>query len=118
MSVVRELLATHHLDLERSPHIISYYSWPAIHFMSASLLEITGIDFLQIVRYTPLFFWPPCFVLITYGIGKRLKLAPNRCFLLSLLALSSWILSYSGFYYPRFVAMILLLLVLMLSLEP
>jgi hypothetical protein len=117
VSVVYKLLAEHHLDIAGSTNLGTYYSWPAIHFVSASLLEITEADLLDIMKYTPVF-WILCFVLTTYGIGKRLKLTPDRCFLLSLLALSSWWISFSAFYYPRFIAVMFFLLILMLSLRP
>jgi hypothetical protein len=117
VSAVYKLLADHHLNTSDSPSLVSYYSWPAIHFMSASLLEITKANLLDIMKYTPVF-WILCFVLTTYGIGKVLKLPPDRCFLLSLLALSSFWLSFGGFYYPRLIAMMLFLLLFMLLLKP
>jgi hypothetical protein len=116
VSLVYNLLTEHHLDTANAENLATYYSWPAIHFVSASLLEITGADLLDIMKYTPIF-WVLCFVFTTYGIGKRLKLTPDRCFLLSLLALSSWWISFSAFYYPRFIAVMLFLLILMLSLR-
>jgi hypothetical protein len=114
-SIVYKLLAEHHLDIINSFDRTTYYCWPAIHFMSASLLEITKADLLELMKYTPIF-WILCFVLTTYAIGKRLNLPPDRCFLLSLLALSAWWLSFSAFYYPRFIAVMLFLLILMQSL--
>jgi hypothetical protein len=65
----------------------------------------------------PLYF-TLCFVLVTYGIGKRLELAPNRCFLLSFLAIASWMPDFAGLYYPRAYVMILFLLLFMLLLVP
>lgn len=117
VSIVYKLLREHHIDITNSPTLVSYYYWPAIHFISASLLTITKVDLLEIMKYTPIF-WIPCFVLIIYGIDKQLKLTADHCFLLSILALSSWWLAFSGFYYPRFIAVILFLLILMISLTP
>lgn len=114
---VYNLLATHHLDVAEPLRMISYYTWPAMHFISASLLEVTGLDLIPIMKYAPLL-WVLCLVLITYGIGKRFKLEPNRCFLVSFLAISSWLISYAGFYYTRFPAMLLFLLLFMLLLTP
>lgn len=117
VSEVFNLLAAHRLDLVNPPNIATYYSWPAIHFISASLLEVTGVDLIPLMKYTPLY-WILCFVLITYAIGKRLGLTPNSCFLLSFLVVSSWLVPFAGFYYPRLPAMILFLLLFMLLLAP
>ncbi len=116
-SEVYNLLAAGHLDITNPSSIATYYSWPAIHFISASLLEVTGAYLLPIMKYTPLF-WILCFVFITYGIGKRFKLEPERCFLLSFLAISSWLIAFAGFYYARFPAMMLFMLLFMLLIVP
>jgi len=115
---VRTLLASHHIDITNPPHgdIQTYYSWPAFHFINASILEISGVTF-SFIKYMPLFFLL-CFVSITYAIGKRFELPSNRCFLLSFLALSSWLIGFAGFYYPRMYAMLLFLLLFMLLLTP
>ena len=119
---VKNLLVTHHIDISNvSGGVLnSYYSWPAFHFINASILENSGIassSFLSFVKAMPLYF-TLCFVLITYGIGKRLELSPNRCFLLSFLAIASWMPDFAGLYYPRAYAMILFLLLFMLLLVP
>lgn len=117
---VKNLLVTHHIDITNVPGGVtnSYYSWPAFHFINAAILEISGIvpsSFLDFVKAMPLFF-TLCFVLITYSIGKRLELSPNRCFLLSFLAIASWMPDFAGLYYPRMYAMILFLSLFMLLL--
>lgn len=116
-SEVFNLLATAHIDIANPPNLLTYYSWPAIHFISASLLEVTGIGLIHIMKYTPLY-WVLSLVLITYAIGKRLELERNYCFLLSFLALSSWIIPFAGFYCSRLPAMTLFLLLFMLLLTP
>ena len=117
---VKNLLVSHHIDIANVPRGLmnSYYSWPAFHFINASILDISGIassSFLGFVKAMPLYF-TLCFVLITYSIGKRLELSPNRCFLLSFLAIASWMPDFAGLYYPRMYAMILFLLLFMLLL--
>lgn len=109
-----KLLAAHHLDISNPPGLGSYYSWPAYYFTTASISSMTGIGF-SFVRYGPLF-WTLCFVFITYAIGKRFELAPNRCFLLSLLGLSSYGAYFN--YHPRGLGIILFLLLFMLLLTP
>jgi len=111
---VSNLLAAHHIDIANPSNIGTYYSWPAIHFINASILATTGVD-IGFIKYMPLF-WIFCFVFITYGIGKRLELAPNRCFLLSFLAISSWLFMFH--YHPHTLGMILYLLLFMLLLSP
>ncbi len=108
---VKNVMVTHHVDVANvsGKGLNSYYAWPAFHFINASILEISGIawsSILSFIKHMPLHFMLS-FVLITYSIGKRFKLAPNRCFLLSFLAISSWMPDFAGFYYPRSYAMIL-----------
>jgi hypothetical protein len=116
-SEVKNLLEASHLALNNPPHIVSYYSWPAIHFISASLLETTGANLLPIIKYTPLF-WIVFLVFVVYGIGKRLQMESNQCFLLSFLTISSWQHGLAGFYHARAPAMILFLLLFMLLIMP
>lgn len=78
-------------DIEALP-IAAHYSWPTLHIMNVAVRTVSGMngDFIQgFVKYMPLF-WILMFVLTTYGIGKRLGLAPRWCFLLSFLPLASW----------------------------
>lgn len=116
---VRNLLAADHLDIANPPALICYWSWPTLHFISASILEITGLELTEVghglVKYGPLFFML-CFVFITYSIGKRFGLTPNHCFLLSCLSLSSWLFIFE--YTSRALGIILFLLLFMLLLTP
>lgn len=119
---VKNLLVTHHIDITNVPNGVmnTYYSWPAFHFINAAILEISGIassSFLDFIKAMPLFFMI-CFVLVTYSIGKRFDLSPNRCFLLSFLAITSWMPDFAGLYYPRMYAIVLFLLLFMLLLVP
>lgn len=116
-SGVNVLLAQHHLDISHPTggFLGTYDSWPAYVFLSAAISETTGVGFAA-VSYVPLF-WLLFFVLVTYVIGKRLRLAPNRCFALSFLALtSSWVAINE--YTPRLLGDMLLLQLLMLLLVP
>jgi len=86
---VRTLLARGHIDIA-GPHALSYYrTWPGAHFLHASTLQVTGLDFKDWLRFAP-FIWVIAFTLLTYAIGKHLALPRNSCFLLSFLALSSY----------------------------
>lgn len=122
-SEVKNLLTAHHIDLNlplSAASMAPYQSWPAYHFISAAILTITGLDINEaatgFLMYMPLFFIV-CFVFTTYAIGKRLDLTPNRCFLVSFLALSSLIVEMNN-YAPRSLAMGLYLLLFMLLLTP
>ncbi len=112
---VSNLLATHHIYPTEPHHVFTYLDWPVKHFLSASLMLLPGLD-LDFVKYAPLF-WMLCFILITYCIGKRLGLAANRCFLLSLLPFSSYWLIQAD-YSPQGIAYILYLLCFMLIVAP
>lgn len=116
-SEISNWLPTHHLDIAHPYWLLSYYSWPVYHFISASMVEITGdaFDFNEFAKYWPLIFMF-FLILVTYGIGKRFELAPNRCFLLSFLTLSSWIMMVD--YAPRTLGLMLYLLLFMLLLTP
>lgn len=96
--------------------IPSYSSWPSIHFITKYILEITRIDLLEWIRYFPLF-WVGCFILLTYSIGKRLKVAPESQFLLTFMALASWWTSWSGFS-PQAIAILLYLVCFMILIAP
>jgi hypothetical protein len=119
---VRTLLTSHHINIVEPTggHTGSYHSWPAFHFINAAILETTGItsdSYPVFIRYMTLYFLL-CFILITYAIGKRFKLSPENCFLLSFLALSSWLIGFAGYYYPRLYGMMLYLVLFMLLLTP
>ena len=114
---VKNLLAVGHIDITSPPHIASYYTWPAIHFISAWIFGVTGLDLMLIMKYAPVF-WIVCFVFITYAIGKRLQFESNRCFCLCLLSVSSWLIAAAGYYYARLPAMIFLLTIFMFVVVP
>jgi hypothetical protein len=119
---IRNLLTLHHIDIAHptAGYTGSYQSWPSFHFLNAALLEIPGIaasSYPVVIKYMTLYFLF-CFILVTYGIGKSFKLAPEHCFLLSFLALSSWLIGFAGYYYPRSYGMTLFLALFMLLLTP
>ena len=111
---VKNLIVSQHVDV--GAPMPSYNSWPALQIITASILEITGIDHLEWLRYFPLF-WVFSFILIIYSIGKRLKLPPNSQFLLAFLALASWWPMWSGFS-PQAIALLLYLMGFMLLIVP
>lgn len=115
-ALIYQILEVGQIDIENPPYLTSYYSWPAIHFVSAALLQITNIDLTTIIKYTPLL-WIISLPLITYSIGKNLKLDKNRCFLLSFIAISAWVIALVGTYYARFPAGMFFLLIFMLLLS-
>lgn len=93
---VRTLLATGHIEIAEATNIESYRAWPAVYFLYAPILQVTGISLESWIHYTP-WFWLICFIFITYAIGKRFELSPNLCFLLTFLAISSfWLLQSDG----------------------
>ena len=112
---VRTLLALHHVLIGQSSILATYSTWPAFDFLSAALLNLSGLKLGEVgqgfVKFVPLFFIL-CFIFITYSLGKRLKLAPNHCFLLSFLSLSSWLVLCE--YNPRDLGILLYILLFML----
>lgn len=106
-SEVGTLVGTGHIGSATNYPLSSYRSWPAMEFITASLVELTGFDY-NFIRYVPVF-WFICVTLITYAIGKWAKLEANRCFLLSFLVLSSFILVHST-YSPQGLSFILYIL--------
>jgi len=116
-SEISNWLPTHHLDIANPFWLLSYYSWPVFHFMNASVVEVTGdaFDFNVFAHYWPLFFML-FLTLVSYGIGKRFELSPNRCFLVSFLTLSSWIMLVDCA--PRTLGLMLYLVLFMLLITP
>jgi hypothetical protein len=102
------LLSTHHIDTISRYPLISYHCWPASHFISASIILLTGINFDNLIQYMPLF-WILCYIFISFAIGRRLNFSLNQSFLLSFLSLTSfWTFHY--YYGPQSFAILVYLL--------
>lgn len=87
---VRNVLLTGHSDMTGTPWPVEYYrTWPAVHLISASTIQVAGISLKSLVDYAP-WFWLISYILITYAVGKRFGLSPNLCFALSFLAITSY----------------------------
>jgi len=113
---VRTLMATGHTDMA-GPDAMSYYrTWPAAHFLHASTLLATSLDFKDWLRFAP-FIWVIAFTFLTYAIGKHLELPRNSCFLLSFLSLASYWMLQSDLA-QQGMAVLLLLLCFMLLATP
>ncbi len=108
---VRTVLETKYVDSESNYPLITYRSWPAVHLISASILSLTDIKIDNLLRYMPLF-WVFSVILITFSIGKRLRLLSSQSFLASFLILASL---WTGLYYygPQSLAYLLYLLLFM-----
>ena len=118
LPVGKNLLIEHHLNIAGPSDPLLYYSWPARHFINASIFGITEVSPLSLLKYGPQI-WVLFFPFITYGIGKRFKLAPKQCFLISFLAVSSWLIGVTGgLYRIHTFATLLFLLLFMLLLTP
>jgi hypothetical protein len=105
------------LDIVHPPTLPMYYSWPALHFISAFIANVAVGEsgFLEVVKYTPVVF-SLILVLITYSIGKRLELTSNLCFILSFLSITSWL--FLLHYGNNAVGMLFYLLLFMMLLKP
>lgn len=93
---VKTVLETNHVDSGSNYPLISYRSWPATHFISASILYLSGIKIENLLKYMPLF-WVFSVIFITFSIGKRLGSSSNQSFLASFLILASFYLPH--YYY-------------------
>ena len=118
-SEVKTLLANQHISIgTTSPgYMPNYRTWPAIHFTSASILEVSGIKIDAMLKYFPLI-WMFFFVFLTYGIAKRLGLTTNRCFMVAFLVIASWLAPLAGGYRAHSLAIILYLSLLLLLIIP
>lgn len=86
----------------------TYRSWPATHFVSASVITLADIKIEDLIKYMP-GYWALSVMLITYSIGKLFKLQANECFIASVFLISSfWTINY--YYGPQSMAYILYLL--------
>lgn len=96
---VKTILETKYVDTASKFSLLSYRSWPAIHFISASILYMTSIKIEDLIKYMPLF-WIIFVVFAMFSIGKRLKLSINQSFLVSMIVISSfW--SFHYYYGPQ-----------------
>lgn len=108
---VKTVFEKQYVDFDSEYPLMSYRSWPAMHFISATMIFLTDIKIENLIKYMPLF-WVISIILITYSFGKRLRLLPNQSFLASLLFLSSfWMPHY--YYGPPSFSYILYLLLFM-----
>ena len=114
MGQVKTVLAAQHIKNPQLGSLVDYSSWPAYHFLSASLIRVAGLAPTLILKYWGLV-GVVVVAFITYSIGKRFGLAPGYCFLVSFLAISSWLAGFFG-WSPRSLGMVLFLLLLMLIL--
>lgn len=105
---VQTVLDTNHVDIASNYPLMTYRSWPSMHFTSASILYLMDIKIADLLKYMPLF-WVFSVILITFSIGKRLGLSPNQYFASSFLFLASF---WTGLYYygPPSLAYLLYLL--------
>jgi hypothetical protein len=110
---VTNILSTHHVNIN-NPLAVTYDSWPALHFISASILTIINAGF-NFIKYVPIF-WAVLFTIITFAIGKRLKLENRFCFLLSFLSISSFMFFYD--YQAASLGIIFYILLLFFLLAP
>jgi len=114
-SEVHTILVKGHVNVANHSALRQYYSWPAYHLMSATVLEIAQVGF-GAVKYAPLL-WVSYLALITYTIGKRIELPSHYRFAFSFLILSSWLIDFTAYYHPRQLGMVLFLLLLAVSLQ-
>lgn len=110
---VKNVLLTNHIDTLSDVPLVSYRSWPAFHLLSATILYVTNIDFICLIKYMPLF-WLLLFILIIFSIGKKINISLNQSFLLSFLSLSSFWVS-QLYYSPQAFAFLLYLIMFSLS---
>lgn len=96
---VNTVLKNGHIDMIKNYPLIAYRQWPAIHFITANIIFMTGAEFTDIIKYMPLL-WIVTFILISFSIGRALNFSIDKAFLLSLLGVFSlWIPQY--YYSPQ-----------------
>lgn len=108
---VKTVLETKYIDSGSDYPLMTYRSWPAMHLISAFILYLTDIKIENLLKYMPLF-WVISVVLITFSIGKRLRLLSSQSFMASFLILASL---WTGLYYygPPSLAYLLYILLFM-----
>ncbi len=108
---VKTVLETKYVNSSSNYPLMTYRSWPAIHLISAFILYLINIKIEDLLKYMPLF-WVSSVILITFSIGKRLRLSSSQSFLASFFILASF---WTGLYYygPPSIAYLLYLLLFM-----
>ncbi len=90
---IKTVLENSFVDTFKSYNLMSYRTWPSVHLITAGIIFISGIEFENIIKYTPLF-WILIFVAVSFSVGRTL-FTPNKAMLLSLLGVASfWIPQY------------------------
>lgn len=108
---VKTVLEKHYIDFDSKYPVMTYRSWPAMHFISATMIYLTDIKIENLIKYMPLF-WVFSVIIITFSFGKRLGLLPNQSFIASFLILASlWTPLY--YYGPPSLSYLLYLLLFM-----
>lgn len=96
---VKNVISTKTVDIADKYPLLSYRSWPAVHFLSVNIIYFTDIKLESLIKYMPLF-WMTLFIFITFSTGKRFKLSNNRSFIMSVIVISSfW--SFHYYYGPQ-----------------
>ncbi len=108
---VKTVLEKNYVDFDSKYPVMTYRSWPAMHFISATMIYLTDIKIDNLIKYMPLF-WVFSVIIITFSFGKRLGLLPNQSFIASFLILASlWTPLY--YYGPPSLSYLLYLLLFM-----
>lgn len=106
---VKKVLTDNYVDISTPYPLLSYRSWPGIHFISIYMLYLTNIDLDFLIKYMTLP-WLIFFIFITLSIGDSFNLSPNKCFLLSFLTISSFWTSHH-YYSPQSFAFLIYLII-------
>lgn len=99
---VKNVIETGYIDTTADYPLMSYHSWTATHFISASILFVSNVKIENLLKYMPIF-WIICIVFTVYSIGNRFKLPNNKSFLAVIILISSfW--SFHYYYGPQSLA--------------
>lgn len=107
---VKKIISDGRVDISTPYPLISYRSWPGIHLISVFIIYLTNIDLAVIIKYMTLP-WLVFFVFIVFSMGKGFGFSPNKCFLLSFLAISSFWTSHH-YYSPQSFALLIYLFIM------
>jgi len=112
---VKNVIETGYINTTSNYPIMSYHSWTATHFISASILFMSNIKIENLLKYMPVF-WIFCVIFTVYSIGYRFKLPNNKSFLAVIFLISSfW--SFHYYYGPQSLSYLMYLSVFLIMIS-
>jgi len=112
---VKQIMEKGYIDTFGVYNVMRYYYFPAIHIISAYIIYIPNSNIDSVIKFMPLF-WILSILLISFGIGRKIRLSYDKTFAATIIVVSSfWIFHY--YYGPQSLAYILYAVMFMITIS-